>query len=102
MIVLVLAIMLLSKPEFLQIKTDTVYTEEYNLKTFINKNSASEEMLEKVLVNPDFCEKKGYAVDKWLSSESLDSESFKPFVMYEYRFLGRYHPTIYCIEEIRK
>lgn len=99
MIVLVLAMVLIFKPEFLQIKTDTTYTEEYNLKTFINKNGASEEMLKKVLVNPDFCEKRGYNVDKWLSSDSLDSESFKPFVMYEYQFLGKYPPKIYCVEE---
>jgi len=101
-LVSVSALMLLLKPDFLQIKTDTTYTEEYILKTFIYKGSASEEMLKNVFVNPGFCEKKGYDIDKGLSSDSLDPKSVKLFVMHEYKFLGRYHPTIYCIEEVRK
>ncbi len=100
-IALISATIFILKPDFLQIKTDTVYTKEYDLKTFIDKGGASEEMLKKVLVNPDLCEKKGYDIDKRLSSDSLDSKSFKPFVMHRYKFLGRYHPIIYCIENLQ-
>lgn len=100
-LVLISTMVFIFKPEFLQIKTDTTYTEEYTLQTFINKEGASEEMLKKVFVNPDFCEKKGYDIDKWLSSDSLDSKSHNPFVVHEYKFLGRYHPTMYCIENLQ-
>lgn len=89
----------ITRPEFLQIKRDIIQIEESDLKTVLSKSSASEEVLKKVFVNTGFCEKKGYIIDKGLSSDSLDPEGHKLFIMYEYKFLKHTHPTIYCIEE---
>ncbi len=109
-IILVLASLVVIRPDIFYVETGTIPSERfemsrtqldddyYLLTGIIYREGYTPEDI--TIKNDVFCEKKGHHV------RELDWYFFKhmqrSYTLREYRFLGKYSPTIYCVEEVGK